>query len=98
MIIFLIEKIIKSLLQSLIENISFDKINQIFYFDILNSKKEILTLSIKYNNINKHGVKFIKDYKNSKIDKDKFIVLKKSNFATKPISIININAVINIYF
>ncbi len=81
-----------------IENISFDKINQIFYFDILNSKKETLTLDIKYNNINKHGVKFIKDYKNSKIDKDKFIVLKKSNFATKPISIININAVINIYF
>ena len=81
-----------------IENISFDKINQIFYFDILNSKKETLTLNIKYNNINKHGVKFIKDYKNSKVDKDKFIVIKKSNFATKPISIININAVINIYF
>lgn len=81
-----------------IENIRFDKINQIFYFDILNSKRETLTLSIKYNNINKHGVKFIKNYKNSKIDKDKFIVLKKSNFATKPISIININAVINIYF
>lgn len=81
-----------------IENIRFDKINQIFYFDILNSKKETLTLSIKYNNINKHGIKFIKNYKNSKIDKDKFIVLKKSNFAIKPISIININAVINIYF
>ncbi|TKZ35117.1 SWIM zinc finger family protein [Brachyspira catarrhinii] len=81
-----------------IENINFDKVSQILFFDILNNNEK-LTLNIKYNQINSHGFDYIKNYKNSEIDKNKFIVFttkEKSKFS--PISFININAVINIFF
>ena len=81
-----------------IENINFYKTNQILFFDILNDNQK-LTLNIKYNQINSHAFDYIKNYKNSEIDKNKFIVFsatKKSKFS--PISVININAVINIFF
>ena len=81
-----------------IKNINFDKINQILFFDILNNNEK-LTLNIKYNKINSNGVDYIKNYKNSELDKNKFMVFaafgKDKYF---PISVININAVINIFF
>lgn len=85
-----------------IENIEFNKTEQILYFDIVNYTKdddeERLTLNIKYTSIHSNGIKYIMNYKNSKIDKDKFILLEKTKYYIRPISIININAVINIFF
>ena len=81
-----------------IENINFDNVRQILFFDILNNNEK-LTLNIKYNQINSHGIGYIKNYKNSELDKNKFMVFRnigKSKFS--PISVININAVINIFF
>ena len=81
-----------------IENINFDKVRQILFFDILNNNEK-LTLNIKYNQINSHAIDYIKNYKNSKLDKNKFMVFRnigKSKFS--PISVININSVINIFF
>ena len=81
-----------------IENINFDKVNQILFFDIVNNNQS-LTLNIKYNIINSKGFDYIKNYKNSKLDKDKFMVFiafDKTKYF--PISVININAVINIFF
>ena len=81
-----------------IENIDFDKVQQILYFDIVNNDDERLTLNIKYNSINSNGIKYIMNYKNSDIDKDRFILLEKTKYYIRPISIINVNAVINIFF
>ena len=86
-----------------IENIEFNKTEQILYFDIVNytednNEEERLTLNIKYTSIHSNGIKYIMNYKNSKIDKDKFILLEKTKYYIRPISIININAVINIFF
>lgn len=82
-----------------IENINFDKVNQILFFDILNNKKEKLTLNIKYNKINSKAVNYIKNYKNSELDKNKFMVfIASGKYKYSPISVININAVINIFF
>ena len=81
-----------------IENINFDKVSQILFFDIINNNEK-LTLNIKYNQINSHGFYYIKNYKNSEIDKNKFMVFtatEKSKYS--PISVININSVINIFF
>ena len=81
-----------------IENINFDKVNQILFFDIINNNQS-LTLNIKYNLINSKGFDYIKNYKNSKLDKNKFMVfsaIKKLKYF--PISVININSVINIFF
>ena len=81
-----------------IENINFDKVSQILFFDIINNNEK-LTLNIKYNQINSHGFDYIKNYKNSEIDKNKFMVFTatgKSKYS--PISVININSVINIFF
>ena len=82
-----------------IENVDFDKIQQILYFDIVNNEgEERLTLSIKYNSIHSNGIKYIMNYKNSDIDKERFILLEKTKYYIRPISIINANAVINIFF
>lgn len=82
-----------------IENINFDKIQQILYFDIVNDDgEERLTLSIKYNAIHSNGIKYIMDYKNSDIDRERFMLLEKTKYYIRPISIINANAVINIFF
>ena len=81
-----------------IENIDFDKVQQILYFDIVNNDDERLTLNIKYNSINSNGIKYIMNYKNSDIDKERFILLEKTKYYIRPISIINANAVINIFF
>ena len=82
-----------------IENVDFDKIQQILYFDIVNNDgEERLTLSIKYNSIHSNGIKYIMNYKNSYIDKERFILLEKTKYYIRPISIINANAVINIFF
>ena len=82
-----------------IENADFDKIQQILYFDIVNNDgEERLTLSIKYNSIHSNGIKYIMNYKNSDIDKERFILLEKTKYYIRPISIINVNAVINIFF
>lgn len=80
-----------------IENIKFDKINQILFFDIVNNNEK-LTLNIKYNKINLSGIDYIKNYKNSEIDKNKFMVIEKTKYSIRLISVININAVINIFF
>ncbi|PTY41242.1 SWIM zinc finger family protein [Brachyspira hampsonii] len=86
----------------IIENQEFDKIKQILYFDIINKYKEDeeerLTLNIKYTSINSNGIKYIMNYKNSNVDKNRFIVLEKTKYYIRPISIINANAVINIFF
>ncbi len=85
-----------------IENINFNKIEQVLYFDIVDNYKtdseERLTLNIKYNSIHSNGIKYIMDYKNSDIDKDRFMLLEKTKYYIRPISIINVNAVINIFF
>lgn len=85
-----------------IENINFNKIEQILYFDIVDNYKESneerLTLNIKYTSIHSNGIQYIIDYKNSDIDKDRFIVIEKTKYYIRPISIINVNAVINIFF
>ena len=86
-----------------IENIEFNKTEQILYFDIVNytednNEEERLTLNIKYTSIHSNSIKYIMNYKNSKIDKYKFILLEKTKYYIRPISIININAVINIFF
>ena len=81
-----------------IENIDFDKVNQILYFDIVNDSEDRLELTVKYNTIHSNGIKYIMNYKNSEVDKDKFILLEKSKYYIRPISIININSVINIFF
>ncbi|WP_288679915.1 SWIM zinc finger family protein [uncultured Brachyspira sp.] len=81
-----------------IENINFDKVNQILFFDIINNNQS-LTLNIKYNLINSKGFDYIKNYKNSKLDKNKFMVFSAiEKLKYFPISIININSVINIFF
>ncbi|WP_241210606.1 SWIM zinc finger family protein [Brachyspira hampsonii] len=86
----------------IIENQEFDKIKQILYFDIINKYKEDeeerLTLNIKYTSIHSNGIKYIMNYKNSNVDKNRFIVLEKTKYYIRPISIINANAVINIFF
>ncbi|KLI17762.1 SWIM zinc finger family protein [Brachyspira hyodysenteriae] len=86
----------------MIKNQEFNKIEQILYFDIINNYKEdneeILTLNIKYTSIHSNGMKYIMNYKNSDIDKNRFIVLEKTKYYIRPISIINANAVINIFF
>ena len=86
----------------IIENQEFDKIEQILYFDIVNhyeeDDEERLTLNIKYTSIHSNGIKYIMNYKNSTVDKDRFIVLEKTKYYIRPISIINANAVINIFF
>ena len=83
-------------------DIEFNKIEQILYFDIVNytedNNEERLTLNIKYTSIHSNSIKYIMNYKNSKIDKYKFILLEKTKYYIRPISIININAVINIFF
>ncbi|WP_295153835.1 SWIM zinc finger family protein [uncultured Brachyspira sp.] len=85
-----------------IDNINFNKIEQTLYFDIVDnfeeSNEERLTLNIKYNYIHSNGIKYIMDYKNSDIDKDRFMLIEKNKYYIRPISIININAVINIFF
>ena len=85
-----------------IENVEFNKIEQILYFDIVNEleddNEERLTLNVKYNAIHSNGIKYIMDYKNSQVDKDRFMLLEKSKYYIRPISIINANAVINIFF
>ena len=81
-----------------IENINFDKVNQILFFDIINNNQS-LTLNIKYNLINSKGFDYIKNYKNSKLDKNKFMVFSAiEKLKYFPISVININSVINIFF
>ena len=81
-----------------IENINFDKVNQILFFDIINNNQS-LTLNIKYNLINSKGFNYIKNYKNSKLDKNKFMVFSAiEKLKYFPISVININSVINIFF
>lgn len=80
-----------------IENVYFDKIEQMLYFNIVN-ESDMLTLNVKYNSIHSNGIKYIMNYKNSNIDKDKFMILEKTKYYIRPISIININAVINIFF
>ena len=81
-----------------IENINFDKVNQILFFDIINNNQS-LTLNIKYNFINSKGFDYIKNYKNSKLDKNKFMVFSAiEKLKYFPISVININSVINIFF
>ncbi|KLI47263.1 zinc finger SIM domain-containing protein [Brachyspira hyodysenteriae] len=86
----------------IIENQEFNKIEQILYFDIVNNyeedDEERLTLNVKYTSIHSNGIKYIMNYKNSNIDKDRFIVLEKTKYYIRPISIINANAVINIFF
>ncbi|ANN64026.1 SWIM zinc finger domain-containing protein [Brachyspira hyodysenteriae] len=86
----------------IIENQEFNKIEQILYFDIVNhyeeDDEERLTLNVKYTSIHSNGIKYIMNYKNSNIDKDRFIVLEKTKYYIRPISIINANAVINIFF
>lgn len=86
----------------IIENQEFNKIEQILYFDIVNNyeedDEERLTLDVKYTSIHSNGIKYIMNYKNSNIDKDRFIVLEKTKYYIRPISIINANAVINIFF
>lgn len=86
----------------IIENQEFNKIEQILYFDIVNhyeeDDEERLTLNVKYTSIHSNGIKYIMNYKNSNIDKDRFIVLEKTKYYIRPISIINVNAVINIFF
>ena len=86
----------------IIENQKFDKIQQILYFDIINhyeeDNEERLTLNIKYTLIHSNGIKYIMNYKNSSVDKDRFILLEKTKYYIRPISIINANAVINIFF
>ncbi|EKV57638.1 zinc finger SIM domain-containing protein [Brachyspira hampsonii 30446] len=86
----------------IIENQEFDKIKQMLYFDIINKYKEDeeerLTLNIKYTSIHSNGIKYIMNYKNSNVDKNRFIVLEKTKYYIRPISIINANAVINIFF
>ncbi|TVL71703.1 SWIM zinc finger family protein [Brachyspira hyodysenteriae] len=86
----------------IIENQEFNKIKQILYFDIVNhyeeDDEERLTLNVKYTSIHSNGIKYIMNYKNSNIDKDRFIVLEKTKYYIRPISIINANAVINIFF
>ncbi|WP_295163515.1 SWIM zinc finger family protein [uncultured Brachyspira sp.] len=85
-----------------IENQEFNKTEQMLYFDIANDlpddNEEILTLNIKYSSIHSEGIKYIMNYKNSETDKNKFMVLEKTKYYIRPISIININAVINIFF
>ena len=81
-----------------IENINFDKVNQILFFNIINNNQS-LTLNIKYNLINSKGFDYIKNYKNSKLDKNKFMVFSAiEKLKYFPISVININSVINIFF
>ncbi|WP_288518957.1 SWIM zinc finger family protein [uncultured Brachyspira sp.] len=81
-----------------IENINFDKVNQILFFDIINNNQS-LTLNIKYNLINSKGFDYIKNYKNSKLDKNKFMIFSAiEKLKYFPISVININSVINIFF
>lgn len=81
-----------------IENINFDKVNQILFFNIINNNQS-LTLNIKYNHINSKGFDYIKNYKNSKLDKNKFMVFSAiEKLKYFPISVININSVINIFF
>ena len=86
----------------IIENQEFDKIEQTLYFDIVNhyeeDDEEKLTLNVKYTSIHSNGIKYIMNYKNSSVDKDRFIVLEKTKYYIRPISIINANAVINIFF
>ncbi|MCZ9851297.1 SWIM zinc finger domain-containing protein [Brachyspira hyodysenteriae] len=86
----------------IIENQEFNKIEQTLYFDIVNNyeedDEERLTLNVKYTSIHSNGIKYIMNYKNSNIDKDRFIVLEKTKYYIRPISIINANAVINIFF
>lgn len=81
-----------------IENINFKDMDQTLYFDIINNNENRLTLNVKYNNINSKGIEYLMHYKNSNIDKNKFILLEKSKYYIKPISIINMNGVINIFF
>ncbi len=85
-----------------IENVEFNKIEQILYFDIVNEigedEEERLTLNVRYNAIHSNGIKYIMNYKNSTVDKDRFMLLEKSKYYIRPISIINVNAVINIFF
>lgn len=81
-----------------IENINFDKVNQIMFFDISNNNEK-LTLNIKYNRVNSNAIDYIKNYKNSELDKNKFMVFASlGKMKYSPISVININAVINIFF
>ena len=85
-----------------IDNINFKEIEQILYFDIaiknnFLSKEKRLTLSIKYNHIHSNGIKYIMNYKNNSIDKNKFMLLEINKYYIRPISIINMNAVINIF-
>ena len=86
----------------IIENQEFDKIEQTLYFDIVNhyeeDDEERLTLNVKYTSIHSNGIKYIMNYKNSSVDKDRFIVLEKTKYYIRPISIITANAVINIFF
>ena len=68
------------------------------FFDIINNNQS-LTLNIKYNLINSKGFDYIKNYKNSKLDKNKFMVFSAiEKLKYFPISVININSVINIFF
>ncbi len=91
-------QIINRFIRRKIENINFDKVNQILFFDIINNNQS-LTLNIKYNLINSKGFDYIKNYKNSKLDKNKFMVFSAiEKLKYFPISVININSVINIFF
>lgn len=79
-----------------LKNIKYNKEKKILYFDIIDINNQIINLYIRKNIVT--SIEYIKNYKNSEIDKNRFIVLEKTTNRIKPISIINMNSLINIYF
>ena len=43
-------------------------------------EEERLTLNVRYNAIHSNGIKYIMNYKNSTVDKDRFMLLEKSKY------------------